>query len=332
MTTPKYAELADEDWLREQYVEKDRLIKDIAEVLGCSNSTVSHWLNKHEIETRSRAERARYSLPDEIDDAEWLQKKYHEEGLSCQDIADEVGCSDDTVLRSMNQHGIERRDFSEAVKRGQRKRFDELDKEWLREEYVKKEKSANEIADGEDFSVNTVLRWLDRHDLPVRDRQSAIIADRSPDVLKERAFLVEEYIERGHSTLQIASKVGTNSSTVSNWLIRHNIERRDMKGENNPNWTEGETGYGDGWNEEKRKQVRSRDSFKCRRCRTTQSEHIERFGQKLHVHHIVPAIQFESAEKRNRPDNLLTVCIRCHQKIESLSPLLPPSTQKNTDH
>jgi transposase len=327
MATPKYPELANEEWLRKEYIEKNRLIKEIAEELGCSNTTVSRWLNKHGIKTRSRRERIHHRLPDELDDPEWLREKYHNEGLSCQAVAEKIGCSDGAVLSAMNRHGIETRSFSEAVKRGKRKQFGELDKEWLREEYVAKEKSANQIADETGTSANTVLRWLHRHDLPVRDRQAALIAKRSPPQLKDGELLQKLYVEERHSPLQIASKIGTDSSTVARWLIRHNIEPRGVEGEDNPNWTDGETSYGDGWNKEKREQVRERDNFKCRNCGIGESEHIELFGQVLHVHHIVPASEFQNAEKRNRPDNLLTVCARCHQKIERLAPLLPPSTR-----
>jgi len=45
--------LADPEWLREKYVEERWDVYDIAEECGCHDSTVSRWLNVHEVKTRS---------------------------------------------------------------------------------------------------------------------------------------------------------------------------------------------------------------------------------------------------------------------------------------
>jgi transposase len=328
MSNLQYPQLADESWLRREYKKKGRLIKQIADGLGCSTTTVSRWLNKHSIEKRSAAETNRHRCPEEINNAQWLKKKYQDEQLSCQDIADELGCADDTVLRALNRHGIETRELSEAVKIGQRKRFKKLDEDWLRQEYVEKEKSTKEISEGVDVSAATVRRWLRRYNISVRNHQEALVAKRSPDDLTDEKFLRELYLEEGHSTLEIASQVGAHPTTVSNWLDRYDIEARSLKGEENPHWIEEETDYGVGWNEEKRQQVRKRDSFACQRCGISESEHLEKFDQVLHVHHIIPANQFQEATKRNEINNLLTLCMSCHRKIEKLAPLLPPSTKE----
>jgi len=44
--------LADENWLRDQYVNTDATTYDIADALGVSQQTVSYWLNKHGIMNR----------------------------------------------------------------------------------------------------------------------------------------------------------------------------------------------------------------------------------------------------------------------------------------
>ena len=43
----------DAEWLREQYIEKERSMSDIAGELGLSTSPVRRWLDRHGIETRS---------------------------------------------------------------------------------------------------------------------------------------------------------------------------------------------------------------------------------------------------------------------------------------
>ena len=98
-------------------------------------------------------------------------------------------------------------------------------------------------------------------------------------------------------------------------------------GEDSPHWSGGVFPYGPGWNEAKKEQVRERDDRTCQnpKCRRSEAEHIERFGRKHAVHHIQKARSFDDPEKRNHPDNLITLCIskECHLKWEKMSPLRP---------
>jgi len=48
----QYPKLGDEEWLRTQHRDNERSLADIADQLGCDDSTVLHWLNRHGIETR----------------------------------------------------------------------------------------------------------------------------------------------------------------------------------------------------------------------------------------------------------------------------------------
>lgn len=47
-------EYHDEAWLREEYVENERSMQDIADEFGVSNTTIWKWLKKNGIERRSR--------------------------------------------------------------------------------------------------------------------------------------------------------------------------------------------------------------------------------------------------------------------------------------
>ena len=42
-----------EDWLRQQYVEERRSIREIAGICGVEVRTIAYWLKKHDITTRS---------------------------------------------------------------------------------------------------------------------------------------------------------------------------------------------------------------------------------------------------------------------------------------
>lgn len=93
--------LDDEELLREEYEENGLTQAEIGEKYGgVTASTVSHYMKKHGIETNQTR------VTDErLDDPEWLREKYEDEEWTMQEIADEVGCSDGTVMRRL--HDVE---------------------------------------------------------------------------------------------------------------------------------------------------------------------------------------------------------------------------------
>ncbi|WP_246983564.1 HNH endonuclease [Halorientalis marina] len=82
---------------------------------------------------------------------------------------------------------------------------------FLREQYVERRKSSNEIADSCDVSPSTVRRWLDRHDI-----------DRTPRY-KQRDWLYEQYVTEGRYQEAIAEECGVAKTTICHWLARHEI-------------------------------------------------------------------------------------------------------------
>jgi transposase-like protein len=148
--TPQYR---DSDWLREQYVDRERTTADIAEECGVTHQTISTWLDKHGIETRFSGE-----LTDErLADADWLREQYVDRERSAADIAEECGCHNSTIRRWLDKHGIETRSSG----RDSDERLTDAD--WLREQYVDRRRSTVDIAEERDCHYTTVLRWLDRH-------------------------------------------------------------------------------------------------------------------------------------------------------------------------
>lgn len=93
-----------------------------------------------------------------------------------------------------------------------------------------------------------------------------------------------------------------------------------------PNQTEGfiPALYGPGWTEKKREKVRSRDGYQCCTCGKTQLEHQRERGQKLHVHHIIPAREYSESDPRaNATENLVTLCRFCHVEWEHAAGFAP---------
>lgn len=115
MGVVKYPLLHDEDWVRER-VDAGMSGAAIARELGCHESNV--WLAlkrygivrppKLDVPNNRRYGAGNVKYP-KLQDAEWLRKVYVEEGRSCIDIADEIGCSNSTVSSALVRCGIEMR-------------------------------------------------------------------------------------------------------------------------------------------------------------------------------------------------------------------------------
>ncbi|WP_157884867.1 HNH endonuclease [Halorubrum aethiopicum] len=305
---PKYR---DEEWLREQYVEEHRSTTDISEECGCARSTVSKWLNKHDIETRT----GRVS-DERLNDADWLRKQYVEERRRSSEIAEDCGCSKPTVVRRLNKHNIEVRTETNTTT-DQRL----ADPEWLREQCVDERRSIYDIANECGCDSSTVSRWLSKHDI-----EAAQSEQQTPDQrLIDADWLREQYVEEGQSTNEIADDRDCSSWTVSKWLSKHDIEARpgigELSGEEHPHYNGGPAPYGPGWNYRKRAEVRERDDHTCQdpRCSVTQADHLDEYGKKLHVHHLRKARDVEDPEDRNAKTNLITLCRDCHHHWERIS-------------
>ena len=68
-----------------------------------------------------------------------------------------------------------------------------------------------------------------------------------------------------------------------------------------------------GW--ENRETVIQRDGEKCTECGMTRKEHYELFKQDLHVDHIDNnGRRVKKEAKNNNPNNLITLCVRCHAR------------------
>ena len=208
---PKYR---NKKWLREQYVEEKRSTYEIADQCGCHSSTVSDWLKKHGIESRSRAEAADARLAD----AEWLREQYVNRKKKTREIADICECSHSAVVNWLDKHDIKTRS------RG-RELFDERlrDSEWLQEQYKEHRKSVEEISEICDCSPSVVYRRFREQGIEIDSSGSRVVSDLR---LKDAEWLCNQYIGQEKDMVEIAEQCGCTASTVSRWLKRHDIKTR----------------------------------------------------------------------------------------------------------
>jgi predicted transcriptional regulator len=210
------------EYLEREHVEGGRSVADLAAEHGVSEQAIRNWINKRGLGgragTRARVgDRLTYAV---------LHREYQVKGRSIADIADEVGVSEQSVLRYLHKHGI-------PVRRGRaatplepettpgRPAWLErvLTEELLQREYVERGRSAREIAATLGVSEQSVLRYLHRHDIEVR-------AGRGAGASFSREYLEREYVERERSLSDIGREHGVTGETVRKWLQRYGIERR----------------------------------------------------------------------------------------------------------
>lgn len=104
-----------EEWLRREYVDKGRTVKDIAEQFDMSRPGITHWMDKYGIDRRGHKEAQKPDKP--YTDEDWLRQQYINKERSLHDIAAECGVSAAVILKWARRFEIPRRGAGEHQKR-----------------------------------------------------------------------------------------------------------------------------------------------------------------------------------------------------------------------
>lgn len=197
--------------------------------------------------------------------------------------------------------------------------------DWLRREYVERQRTAAEIAAECGCWQSTILFRLRQFGIPTRTATRAATKHR----WFGRDWLHQEYIDRRRSAMEIATACGCSEPTVLRALRRFAIPRRTVhetravkrwgsdgernpmfgrSGEKNPNWKGGITPFRERiyssleWKRVARS-VRVRDSA-CRLCGSL---------AKWHIHHITPISRAPLFALELW--NLIRLCVPCHTRV-----------------
>lgn len=146
-----YADVLTREFLVASYVNERRTTSEIAQQVGCSESTVRNWLRRHDIAARPISERRRAYVIDShlLDDVAEGRK-------GVENAAVAAGCSRSELLRELRRSG----------RNLPRDRRTPLTAVLLRDMYVKAEMSCPEIASATGWAAGTVRSRLKEYGIP----------------------------------------------------------------------------------------------------------------------------------------------------------------------
>lgn len=160
-----------EKWLREQYRDLSRSSIEIADQCDVHPATICKWIDRHGIEARSDKEQAENyyekNEPTVLRDKGWLESKYIEDDLTTYEIANKCDVTRMTVTYWLEKHNIPIDDPSPSSWGDIEKLEDE---DWLRDQYVERQKDTPEIADSINVASTTVGVWMEKHGIDRRDQ------------------------------------------------------------------------------------------------------------------------------------------------------------------
>lgn len=228
-----------EELLRDLYINQGLSLSEVADQLGCSSSTIQHFLDKFDIDTRTP--------PDvEYKDAPWrdpdlLRELYHERGLSTVQIGEKFSCASKTIREWMVKHGIERREYVDAIKKTYRWRpasFQSTQRGYERWStnvdgthrvvYVHRllavAEYGFEAVKDKDVHHKNEIKWDNRPEnieLTTKEDHTALHAE-NPDTPWRDAGRMREELQT-HSQAELAEKWDCSSGVISRWAGIHGL-------------------------------------------------------------------------------------------------------------
>lgn len=149
----------------------------------------------------------------------------HRERCSLNKIVNELGISRRVVKRTLKENGIEPKTKSQIIK-SQIPQL--LDKDMLTNMYYDKCMSIDDIA--HELGTNTQVVKNSFKDLGIKVLPQNLkrIQKYTPDLLKDKDFVIREYIDKKRSVNSLAKQFGTSDTTIKTMLDYHGIDRRDF--------------------------------------------------------------------------------------------------------
>jgi len=98
--------LKERDWFYQMYIDKDKSLREIADICGCHPNSAQYWRKKHGIESKRDCS----PVDPRVKNESWLREKYIDKKMDTREIADLLGEHQSTVYRKLIRFGIELRE------------------------------------------------------------------------------------------------------------------------------------------------------------------------------------------------------------------------------
>lgn len=275
----------DKEWLFNEYINKDRSTRDIAEEYGCKINTIQQWLSKFgikkEILHHTHIKKHQYEF------YEYLYHEHIELHRSIADIARDNGVSGDTIRENLKKCNI---DY--WVSQNKQSIPDDI-RTRIVEMYKEGSYTLSSVATETGVSRASVKRILEEHGVPIMDMsESQFIAHGrdKPSELNDPDLLRKLHWDDGVSCKDIGKMIGVEPNAVRSAMKKFGIKTKSnaesklgqMTGNKHPNWKGGVTPLNallrEFFHVNIAPEVAKRDRYTCQLCGAS---HVV-----LHVHHI----------------------------------------------
>jgi endogenous inhibitor of DNA gyrase (YacG/DUF329 family)/transposase-like protein len=284
----------DKDQLYKLYVEEGLSAAAIGEKLGCSDTTVLDWLDRHDISKRNpdpptKSGRDHPRSVTRLEIIRDYRRLANELGKTPSQM--EYDDEGEHSSRAIKSHFEGMRDLQEAaglepLKKGRVTIECELCGE------TKRVKHANR--DTRFCSNECANKW----------KSDAYSGAQHHNYAGEVNFTCEWCGQAETFRKSEAPERFCSQACMLEW------RSTEYSGEGHPRWKNNGRYYrGANWHTQREK-ARERDNHKCQQCG-------KESGEESHdVHHIIPFEEFDDHERANRLENLITLCKSCHQNVE----------------
>lgn len=176
-----------------------------------------------------------------------------------------------------------------------------ITKKYLIQEYVKNNKSAQQIAKKLRCSITPIYNRLKKYNIPIKTLSEARIG-------KYTGNKTHFYIDGRSSKIYYCTKPNCNNVVSGKNRKCKSCVAKTRVGKKAPNYIDGkyET-YPFEFNNELKAKIRKRDNYTCQKCGKRQFE-LKEFHKKLTIHHI------DYNRQNCEENNLITLCRKCNCK------------------
>ena len=234
----------DPAWFRCEYVEKHRTLTDIATEIGASISAVSRFATRQGIAVirdprvlhESSPAKAKTDGPrtpprrrSSAINPDWLRREYVVNRRAASELARELGVATSTVHRQVKKHGYSvppRRTPTKPKKDPVVRQRRDVDPDWLRAEYLDKQRTLTDIARELGMSLSALAKLAKTQGLSVTRgprpgrKRSEPVKRRS---MLDLEWLYREFAVNDRPLTDMAREGGVTASTLRRHARRHHI-------------------------------------------------------------------------------------------------------------